>query len=137
VDLNIWDTAGQERFRSQIPLFSAGAEVAILVFDTANPASFNNINSWVETLQTTLDPDTAMILVGNKVDLGEEITADSAEELMVTIGARSYIRTSAATGQGLDELFIVAAREVLKRQMESMPGLDLSVAGKEKEDQCC
>ena len=66
--LNIWDTAGQERYRSLVPLYYRGTNIAIVVYDITNKASF--INAKLSALKVKNNNDGVIIaLVGNKTDL--------------------------------------------------------------------
>jgi small GTP-binding protein len=66
--LNIWDTAGQERYRSLVPLYYRGTNIAIVVYDITNKASFINAKLSALKVQNNND-DVAIALVGNKTDL--------------------------------------------------------------------
>ena len=66
--LNIWDTAGQERYRSLVPLYYRGTNIAIVVYDITNKTSF--INAKLSALKVQNNDDGVIIaLVGNKTDL--------------------------------------------------------------------
>jgi Ras-related protein Rab-5C len=65
--LNIWDTAGQERYRSLVPLYYRGTNIAIVVYDITNKASF--INAKVSALKAQNNEGVVIALVGNKTDL--------------------------------------------------------------------
>ncbi|ORX33892.1 hypothetical protein BD324DRAFT_182161 [Kockovaella imperatae] len=80
VKLQIWDTAGQERFRSMAPIYYRGANVCILVYDTNDRQSFEDVRSWLEELQKTLPKETAIYIVGSKTDLAaREVSIDEAK----------------------------------------------------------
>ena len=46
VKLNIWDTAGQEKYRALTKIFYKDASAAILVYDTTNKKSFEEIKEY-------------------------------------------------------------------------------------------
>ena len=50
--MQIWDSAGQEKFKSLIPNYIRGASLVILVYDISNKKSFDNLNSWIEFINT-------------------------------------------------------------------------------------
>lgn len=77
VRLIIWDTAGQERFHHGTlgNAFYRGADGALLVYDTSDIASFEQIEMWRgELLQRVHGPpeDFPMVVVGNKIDIPSE-----------------------------------------------------------------
>ncbi|MCH89589.1 ras-related protein ARA-3, partial [Trifolium medium] len=70
--LQIWDTAGQERFRTITTAYYRGAMGILLVYDVTNESSFNNIRSWISSIeQHSKDNIVNKILVGNKADMDE------------------------------------------------------------------
>ena len=108
ITFNIWDTAGQERYRSLTPMYFAGAQVAILVFDITSSLSFKALDSFFTLLQQKAPADCVYFLVGNKIDLGEkkrQVSKEEAENYRQKVGAQFYIETSAATGENVKELF--------------------------------
>lgn len=46
VKLQIWDTAGQERFRGITKSYYKGANAVILVYDSTNPKTFEDVLSY-------------------------------------------------------------------------------------------
>ena len=107
VNFNIWDTAGQERYRSLTPMYFAGVQVAILVFDISSFLSLKNLNSFYDLLQQKAPAECVYFLVGNKSDLEEkrQVSKEEAEEYLNTINGVFYMETSAATGENIKELF--------------------------------
>lgn len=68
--MQIWDTAGQERFNSIGLSFYRGTDVAILVYDITNAASFSHLNKWLADFRSASETrNPVIILVGNKNDL--------------------------------------------------------------------
>ncbi|CAJ1334667.1 unnamed protein product [Effrenium voratum] len=105
--LKLWDTAGQERFRSLIPAYLAGADVAVVVYDITKPESFSASRHWVEEIQKELGPDGALLaLVGNKADLeaSRAVATEEARRQSEALGA-IFLETSAKTGENVKELF--------------------------------
>jgi small GTP-binding protein len=68
VKLQIWDTAGQERFRSMAPIYYRGAHVCVLVYDTTDRQSFEDVRSWLDELGRTVPKDTVIFVAGAKID---------------------------------------------------------------------
>ncbi len=72
IRLQLWDTAGQERYKALTSAYYRGAVGAVLVFDIAKLATFENIETWLKDLKEGTEPGLAVILVGNKADLESE-----------------------------------------------------------------
>ena len=70
IKLQIWDSAGQEKFKSLIPNYIRGASLVILVYDISNKKSFDNLNSWIEFINTY--ENTNIVICGNKIDLKDK-----------------------------------------------------------------
>jgi len=78
VKLQCWDTAGQESFRSITRSYYRGAAGCLLVYDVTSRKSFLNARSWLAEVREYADPHVSCILVGNKVDLCEDLTPSAA-----------------------------------------------------------
>lgn len=106
IKLQIWDTAGQERFKSVSKAYFRNAVGAILVFDISNEATFDELDEWLQDLQTLCNPNCYIVLVGNKTDrensreVGNEQAQDYAEQHRL-----EYIETSAFSGSNVVDLF--------------------------------
>ena|SRR3990167_6000155 len=92
IKLQIWDTAGQERFRylqlieiginlnnNYFENFSAvtrsyyrGAAGALLVYDCTRRSTFNHLTSWLTDARNMTNPNTVIMLIGNKSDLDSQ-----------------------------------------------------------------
>jgi Ras-related protein Rab-22 len=122
-NLEIWDTAGQELYRSLVPMYCRGADIAIVVFDLTNQATFLALDGWLEEIKQTAPPNCAVIVAGNKADLAPGISAQAivqwAESQTVT-----YHAVSALTGDGITDLFKTVAdclRDPAPRESEDIP----------------
>lgn len=69
IKAQIWDMAGQERYRAITRSYYRGAVGALLVYDVTHPLTFEHVGTWVKELRDRGDPDTVILLVGNKSDL--------------------------------------------------------------------
>lgn len=117
VRLVLWDLAGQERFSCVRDVFYNGTNIAAVVFDVNNRGSFYDIHQWVRELRRN-ENDVPMILVGNKIDLGQrEVSKEEAEEVARKYDAL-YVETSAKTGENVQQTFRVATAIALKKAMQ-------------------
>jgi small GTP-binding protein len=108
VVLNIWDTAGQEEYRSLVPVYLRGAQVALVVFDLSRPETFDHLADWLLMLD---DVDSChIIIVGNKSDLRpHEVAAETVGAFVAAHGGLEYFSVSAKLQDGVDVLFISIA----------------------------
>ena len=114
VTLSVWDTAGQEEFKCLVPMYARGAAVAVVVFDLSNKETYDNLNSWVQSVVDDYDIPN-VIIVGNKNDLE---TFTNPDELVFPFKDTTlpFLSTSAETGSGIENLFMQIAMDSLKSQ---------------------
>lgn len=101
--LQLWDTAGQERFGPIRRLFYNGAKGALLVYDQANPLSFERLSYWVEEVRKVCG-DIPIILVGNKADLPVKVASEQGEQF-AREHRMPFIESSAKTGLNVGVAF--------------------------------
>eukprot|EP01065_Artemidia_motanka_P033415 TRINITY_DN4040_c0_g1_i1.p1 TRINITY_DN4040_c0_g1~~TRINITY_DN4040_c0_g1_i1.p1 ORF type:complete len:228 (+),score=47.75 TRINITY_DN4040_c0_g1_i1:62-685(+) len=121
IKLQIWDTAGQERFRAVTRSYYRGAAGAVMVYDVTRRQTFNHITSWLSDARDLTNPNTVMMLVGNKVDLDdrrevsyEEATRFAEEHHLL------FLECSAKTGQNVEEAFVNTARLIYDNIMNGV-----------------
>ena len=104
VKLILWDTAGQERFRAAAFKTVKSVDGIIIVFDVTNRHSFDNLEKWLSDIKDNCY-DPAIILFGNKVDIGEDSWGVSREEIekFVKVKKLKYFEISAKNRTGIDE----------------------------------
>uniref|UniRef100_A0A672GZ27 Zgc:162879 n=1 Tax=Salarias fasciatus TaxID=181472 RepID=A0A672GZ27_SALFA len=118
--LQIWDTAGQERFRSIARSYFRKAHGVLLLYDVGSESSFLNVRAWVDQIQDSTEEKIPMCVIGNKVDLREElpegrcVSSLQGEKLAQVYGAL-FCETSAKEGTNVVEAVLHLAREVKKR----------------------
>jgi len=67
--LQIFDPSGQEK---GIPKsYYKGCHGAILMYDVSNQASFDRVQTWIDTLNQNCDDSVIKLLVANKADFQE------------------------------------------------------------------
>lgn len=127
VRLVIWDTAGQERFHHGTlgNAFYRGADGALLVYDTTDIKSFEQIEMWRgELLQRVEGEPEAfpVVVVGNKVDLPSS-TRDH-EERAVRRWCRDLgiglCQTSAKDGTGVHAAMDAIALLALENKLQKL-----------------
>jgi small GTP-binding protein len=134
VSLQIWDTAGQERFRSMAPMYYRGARAAVLVFDITNEESFTRVSTWLRDLRAHADPDVVIVLAGNKCDKTASFDLAKCEEEATKLGC-SFFRTSALTGEGINEVFeclSIGVVEAFRSREKPAEAATVALGGKDK-----
>ena len=69
IKLQIWDTAGQERFKSLMPMYYRGANIAIFVFDITNKETLDRCKELIQEVESNCAPDIIICIAANKYDL--------------------------------------------------------------------
>ncbi|XP_075998650.1 ras and EF-hand domain-containing protein [Genypterus blacodes] len=129
--LQIWDTAGQERFRSIARSYFRKAHGVLLLYDVSSESSFLNVREWVDQIQDSTEERIPMCVIGNKVDLRDELPQGSCvnslhgEKLAKAYGAL-FCETSAKEGTNVVEAVLHLAREV-KNNVKMRPQSDSRV----------
>ncbi|KAG5421511.1 rho2 [Candida metapsilosis] len=131
VQLALWDTAGQEEYERLRPLSYNNSHVVLIAFALDTPNSFENTRSkWVQEVKKYC-PNTPYILCGLKKDLRSNtkdrrrfVQVDMGEDMARIIGAKTYLESSALTGEGVDDIFEYATRLSL-------------LQGSKSNDKCC
>jgi len=106
--INLWDTAGQERYRSVNKIYIKGSNIIIFVYDIADKNSFIDLKDfWVDYIDKIIGKDIIMGVLGNKLDLFDNIQVDKeeAENYAKEIGA-FFAETSAKTDPDSFAVFI-------------------------------
>lgn len=161
ISLQIWDTAGkklsatcinmyvdelfvilgQERFRSMAPMYYRGAKAAICVFDVTNEESFNRIATWLRDLRAHADQNAVICIAGNKCDKAPAFDIAQCESYAASVNAH-FFRTSALSGEGVQEVFDALSKKVADVYRGNRPASrDIDAlrlgAGKKAEDKGC
>jgi small GTP-binding protein len=115
VKFEIWDTAGQERYHSLAPMYYRGAHAAIVVYDVTNNDSYVAAQSWIKEIRQQGNSNTMIMLVGNKVDLGEARKVEcKIAKKYATDNNYLFIEASAKNDYNVQEIFKVLAESIPK-----------------------
>jgi Ras-related protein Rab-14 len=115
IKLQIWDTAGQERFRAVTRSYYRGAAGALLVYDVTRRATYNHLTSWLTDARNLTNPNTVIMMIGNKKDLEEQrdVTFEEARNFAQENGL-IFLEASAKTGENVEEAFLKTARLIFQ-----------------------
>eukprot|EP00012_Vannella_robusta_P010621 CAMPEP_0206197832 /NCGR_PEP_ID=MMETSP0166-20121206/9280_1 /ASSEMBLY_ACC=CAM_ASM_000260 /TAXON_ID=95228 /ORGANISM="Vannella robusta, Strain DIVA3 518/3/11/1/6" /LENGTH=210 /DNA_ID=CAMNT_0053615577 /DNA_START=45 /DNA_END=677 /DNA_ORIENTATION=- len=119
IKLQIWDTAGQERFRAVTRSYYRGAAGALLVYDVTRRSTFNHLTSWLTDARNMTNPNTVIMLIGNKSDLSSQrdVQYEEAKKFSDENGL-IFMETSAKTGENVEEAFLKTAGMIFQRVQE-------------------
>jgi small GTP-binding protein len=121
--LIFWDIAGQPAFERMRQRFYSGSNGAIIVFSHSpnEKKTFESVDKWLSEVREHCGR-IPVALFGNKIDLiNEEVlaidegleTCDSnIEKFIKERGIVAYFKTSALTGQGVNQAFHTLAKKI-------------------------
>lgn len=112
LNLLIWDLAGSEEFEHVSQRYLLGASGALIVCDLTRPDTVAVLEDYAEQM-TAMNPDVAIVLIGNKVDLVEEraVEDDTIAAAAEALG-RPWLLTSAKSGEKVDDAFLLLADQI-------------------------
>ena len=138
VRFEIWDTAGQERYRSITPLYYRNATSVFLVYDITDKATFLRAKEYLDELKKHNSGTPVIVLVGNKLDLEHKRKVTKSEALIFTEQNSIYhCEVSAKSGQNIDKLFEIVAKNLPEKQPESDSKIVISSSDDENISPTC
>ena len=147
--IEMWDTAGQERYKSITAAYYKGAKGALIVYDTTQRTSYENIDKWMVEIKDKASKDMKLMIVGNKTDLKDSRQVDSNEALLKAKDLEaSLMETSAKDGSNVKEAFYDLLKEMyreIKKKIEIVEneakggkdGIQLETNEKPEKKGCC
>ncbi|MBT8419794.1 MAG: hypothetical protein KJO08_02930, partial [Gammaproteobacteria bacterium] len=106
-ELTLWDLAGQPEYRLTHQLFLDDADAALLLFDCSDANDpFRGVPYWAKVLKKHAPDHGKRFLVSSRSDVSPVTVGP--REINYFLGKHrldEYFRTSANTGEGVDELF--------------------------------
>lgn len=156
INVQIWDTLGQEFFRSLTSSYFKGSVGAILVFDLTCIDSFKHLTSWINEFKEKAQPNSVIMLAGNKSDLynsKENEEENHSQELRLCKdeiikfaqeNSLTYIETSAKTGENIQMAFENLFESILTNLFEGVYDValpsdfeNLQVQEDNQDSECC
>jgi len=149
--IEIWDTAGQERYKSITAIYYKGAKGAIIVYDTTDQSTFNNIDKWMLEIKEKTSKDIKLMIIGNKIDLKDdrEVKNEDALKKAESLGL-PLMETSALDATNVKEAFYDLLKEIYKDMKDKLDnpenkfqnekkGIDLNtnINTEKKKSKCC
>ncbi|KAH3764685.1 GTP-binding protein ypt1 [Pelomyxa schiedti] len=122
VKLQVWDTAGQERFKTITRSYYRGAQGIIIVYDTTDPLSFNNIRQWLVEIERYASDTVHKLLIGNKSDLSSKRAVEyTTAKGFADSHQIPFIETSAKSSLNVEQAFMNLAKEIKHRPVLQSP----------------
>lgn len=112
--LMLWDIYGEDDFQKLRMSYLRGASGFLLVVDGTRPSSLEKVLSIKAEADKALGP-VQSVLALNKYDLIDQWEIDAEKEKALRDRGLSPIRTSAKTGEGVEEVFTTLARMMLRK----------------------
>nr|VFK11373.1 MAG: Ras family protein [Candidatus Kentron sp. LPFa]VFK29396.1 MAG: Ras family protein [Candidatus Kentron sp. LPFa] len=103
----MWDLAGQPEYRLTHQLFLDDTDTALLLFDCSDAGDpFRGVPYWAKVLRKQAPAYARRFLVSSRADVSP-VTVDRREinHALGEYGLDAHYKTSAATGEGVAELF--------------------------------
>ena len=91
--VQLWDTAGHETFRSIVKNYYRNSQIILLCFDLTNRASFAELDSWMDEINSIIDKHVYICLVGLKSELEPVVNKDEIDlflEKYMILSYKSY-----------------------------------------------
>ena len=116
IRLQVFDTAGQERFHTLATSVYRGVAGVVLVYDVGDASSFENVWSWMASIQKKAGTNVHVILVGNKVDLPHrEVSTKAGDDLAQKYNI-PFIEVSAKRNFGIEDAFTILSEDILSNR---------------------
>ena len=122
IHLSLYDMSGLEKYRNLIPLYVKNADIILLVYDVTSKDSFIHLSNWLESLTNVKKEEVIFAVVGNKTDLNDrrEVNAEEGENYAKEHDF-IFLEVSAKTGDGIEKLFDVILKKMLKKKPKLLP----------------
>jgi small GTP-binding protein len=112
VTLLLWDIYGQDEYQTVRTSYLKGASGYLLVADGTRQLTLDTARELQKTAQGVVGP-VPFVLVLNKADLAGEWRLDDKALYKMAEEGWSIVKTSAKTGEGVEEAFLKLTRKVV------------------------
>ncbi|KAG9492236.1 ras-related protein Rab-20 [Eleutherodactylus coqui] len=96
-NISIWDTAGREQFHGLGSMYCRSASVIILTYDVCNMQSLVELEDRFLDLTDTASDDCIFAVVGNKIDLTDDLEAAESDGERLRRGSATKLRKQVHT----------------------------------------
>lgn len=112
VTMLLWDIYGQDEYQTVRTSYLKGAAGYLLVADGTRQLTLDTARELQKTAQGVVGP-VPFVLVLNKADLAGEWRLDDKAIYKMAEEGWSIVKTSAKTGEGVEEAFLKLTRKVV------------------------
>lgn len=120
LEFSIWDFGGEEKYRTLFPSYVNGAMAALILYDTTNKETLEDVHNWIEIIDNNQD-DVVKVMIGTKIDLKDqkEISREEAQKVSDEAGCfGQVVETSSKTGENVEQAFLTVAREIVSKKLQ-------------------
>lgn len=104
--VHMWDLSGSAEYLDVRNELYNGSDAIFVVYDVTNSASFEALDSWLREANRFTTGNPGIFIVANKCDLQQKRTVPPSDGKKFAQQHQClYFETSAATGEGVDEMF--------------------------------
>jgi small GTP-binding protein len=112
VSLMLWDINGQDDYQAVQQSYLRGTSGYLLVVDGTRRATLDTVSKLQQVVESVAGP-VPFVVVLNKVDLSQEWQVDERGLMRIADRGWPIVRTSAKTGEGVEETFAKLTRAML------------------------
>ena len=112
VSLMLWDINGQDDYQAVQQSYLRGTSGYLLVVDGTRRATLETVSKLQQVVESVAGP-VPFVVVLNKADLSQEWQVDERGLMKLADRGWPIVRTSAKTGEGVEETFTKLTRAML------------------------
>jgi small GTP-binding protein len=112
VSLMLWDINGQDDYQAVQQSYLRGTSGYLLVVDGTRRATLDTVSKLQQVVESVAGP-VPFVVVLNKADLSQEWQVDERGLMKIADRGWPIVRTSAKTGEGVEETFTKLTRAML------------------------
>ena len=112
VSLMLWDINGQDDYQAVQQSYLRGTSGYLLVVDGTRRATLETVSKLQQVVESVAGP-VPFVVVLNKADLSQQWQVDERGLMKIADRGWPIVRTSAKTGEGVEETFTKLTRAML------------------------